>query len=130
MKLRDLAGADFPGIDGTLAGPVGDIEINGVSSDSRTIVAGMLFVAIAGSKADGADFVADAAARGAAVAVAGHAVEADIPVLAVADPRRFLALAAARFSGKQPRTMVAVTGTAGKTSVASFPRQIWAYAGA
>lgn len=129
MKLRDLAGADFPGIDGILAGPVGDIEINSISCDSRTIVAGMLFVAIAGSKADGAGFVADAAARGAAVAVAAHAVEADIPVLVVADPRRFLALAAARFSEKQPQTMVAVTGTAGKTSVASFTRQIWAHAG-
>src|SRR5690606_8135837 len=129
MKLRDLAGADFPGIDGILAGSVGDIEINGLSCDSRTIVAGMLFVAIAGGKADGAGFVADAAARGAAVAVAAHAVEADIPVLVVADPRRFLALAAARFSKKQPQTMVAVTGTAGKTSVASFTRQIWAHAG-
>lgn len=52
-----------------------------------------------------------------------------MPVLAVTDPRLYLSLAAARFYGKQPETMVAVTGTAGKTSVASFVRQIWAFAG-
>ncbi|MCJ9754888.1 UDP-N-acetylmuramoyl-L-alanyl-D-glutamate--2,6-diaminopimelate ligase, partial [Neorhizobium sp. BETTINA12A] len=50
-------------------------------------------------------------------------------ILAVSNPRRLLALAAARFYGAQPETMVAVTGTAGKTSVASFTRQIWAHAG-
>ncbi|TGR59989.1 UDP-N-acetylmuramoyl-L-alanyl-D-glutamate--2,6-diaminopimelate ligase, partial [Mesorhizobium sp. M2D.F.Ca.ET.223.01.1.1] len=52
-----------------------------------------------------------------------------IPVLAVDDPRHALALAAARFFGRQPETMVAVTGTAGKTSVAAFTRQIWEQAG-
>jgi UDP-N-acetylmuramoyl-L-alanyl-D-glutamate--2,6-diaminopimelate ligase len=45
------------------------------------------------------------------------------------EPRRFLSIAASNFYGKQPETMVAVTGTAGKTSVASFTRQIWAHAG-
>ena len=45
------------------------------------------------------------------------------------DPRRALALPAARFFGSQPETMVAVTGTSGKTSVAAFTRQIWRAAG-
>ncbi|HVK92238.1 MAG TPA: UDP-N-acetylmuramoyl-L-alanyl-D-glutamate--2,6-diaminopimelate ligase, partial [Mycoplana sp.] len=74
---------------------------------------------------------ADAVSRGAAAVVVGRDahVEAPIPVIAVAEPRRFLAVAAARFFGRQPQTMVAVTGTAGKTSVASFTRQIWAHAG-
>ena len=57
------------------------------------------------------------------------APDVDVPVLRVEDPRRFLALAAARFHRRQPETMVAVTGTAGKTSVASFTRQIWAHWG-
>jgi len=109
--------------------PAGEIDVNGVSSDSRKISPGMLFVAVAGSKADGSSFVGDAAARGAVAAVASHPADAGIPVLVVPDPRRLLALAAARFYGRQPETMVAVTGTAGKTSVASFTRQIWAHAG-
>jgi UDP-N-acetylmuramoyl-L-alanyl-D-glutamate--2,6-diaminopimelate ligase len=87
-------------------------------------------VAVAGTKADGANFIADAASRGAAVIFAAHAVEAgNAPVLTVSAPRRLLAVAASRLYGRQPETMVAVTGTAGKTSVASFTRQIWAHAG-
>jgi UDP-N-acetylmuramoyl-L-alanyl-D-glutamate--2,6-diaminopimelate ligase len=129
MKLRDIAGNAFPELKEQLDGPVGGLEISGLSADSRKIASGMAFVAVAGTKADGAGFVADAVARGAAVAIAAHAVEASIPVLVVGEPRRFLSIAASNFYGKQPETMVAVTGTAGKTSVASFTRQIWAHAG-
>lgn len=129
MKLRDLAGPDFPEVNDLLAGPFGDLEITGISLDSRKIEPGMLFAALAGAKADGQGFIGDAAARGAVIAVSAHPTEADIPVLVVSNPRRFVALAAARFFGKQPQKMVAVTGTAGKTSVASFVRQIWAKAG-
>ncbi|MBP1844968.1 UDP-N-acetylmuramoyl-L-alanyl-D-glutamate--2,6-diaminopimelate ligase [Rhizobium petrolearium] len=129
MKLRDLAGRDFPEIAELMAGPAGELDVKGISSDSRKVVPGMLFAALAGSKADGSAYIGDAAARGAVAAIAGHPADAGIPVLAVSSPRRLLALAAARFYGAQPETMVAVTGTAGKTSVASFTRQIWAYAG-
>ncbi len=129
MKLRELAGRDFPEIDDILSGPAGVIDVAGVTSDSRKASPGTLFFALSGGKADGASFLADAAARGAVAAVAGASVEADIPVLVVSNPRRFLALAAARFFRAQPDTVVAVTGTAGKTSVASFTRQIWAHAG-
>ncbi|MEK1895693.1 MAG: UDP-N-acetylmuramoyl-L-alanyl-D-glutamate--2,6-diaminopimelate ligase [Rhizobium sp.] len=128
MNLRDIAGDAFPELD-QLAGPVGALAVSGISSDSRKIEPGTVFVAVAGTKADGAGFIADAATRGAVVAVASHSIDASIPVLVVSDPRRFLSIAASRFYGKQPETMVAVTGTAGKTSVASFTRQIWAYAG-
>ncbi len=129
MKLRDLAGDDFPEAADILAGPAGDVDILGLSSDSRQIAEGMLFAALAGSKADGSRFVDDAAAKGAVVAIASHPADSSIPVVVVDNPRRFLAIAAARLYGAQPKTMVAVTGTAGKTSVASFTRQIWAYAG-
>ncbi|MDP9809632.1 UDP-N-acetylmuramoyl-L-alanyl-D-glutamate--2,6-diaminopimelate ligase [Rhizobium tibeticum] len=128
MNLRDIAGDAFPELD-QLAGSVGALAVSGISSDSRKIVPGMVFVAVAGTKADGAGFIADAATRGAVAAVASHSIDASIPVLVVSDPRRFLSIAASRFYGKQPETMVAVTGTAGKTSVASFTRQIWANAG-
>ncbi|MGV8938808.1 MAG: UDP-N-acetylmuramoyl-L-alanyl-D-glutamate--2,6-diaminopimelate ligase [Allorhizobium sp.] len=129
MILRDLTAAEFPHLQQQIDGPAGALTIAGITSDSRKIQPGMLFVALAGSKADGARFVADAVSRGACAVVAGHDLQADVPVLVVANPRRFLALAAARFFGAQPPTMVAVTGTAGKTSVVSFLRQIWAYAG-
>ncbi len=107
-------------------------EVTGLTSDSRKAAPGFLFAALQGAKADGAAFAADAARRGAVAIIAARgAVSGDIgaPVIEVDDPRRVLALAAAAFYGAQPATMVAVTGTSGKTSVASFVRQIWTEAG-
>ncbi|CDX13250.1 UDP-N-acetylmuramoyl-L-alanyl-D-glutamate:meso-diaminopimelate ligase [Mesorhizobium sp. ORS 3324] len=127
MHLKDLAGI-LP-VEGKVPP---DLEVTGISSDSRQVGPGVVFFALAGSKADGAAYAADAAARGAAAIVAGRANTISglpIPVLAVDDPRLALALSAARFFGKQPETMVAVTGTSGKTSVAAFTRQIWEHAG-
>lgn len=129
MFLRDLAGKEFHNQVEGAGDAVGAIEISGLSADSRKIDKGMLFVALAGNKGDGAAYVADAVSRGAAAIVAGHPLEASVPVVVIDNPRRFLALAAANFYGRQPQTMVAVTGTAGKTSVASFTRQIWDAAG-
>ncbi len=127
MKLNELA-ADLA----TIPADLEHLDITGLSSDSRDIRPGFAFVAISGQQADGAQFIADAAQRGAVVAIAAAQSEFDdpgVPVIRVADPRLFLSKAAARFFGKQPETMVAVTGTAGKTSVASFTRQIWDRAG-
>lgn len=125
MKLSELAGL-IP-IDGLSAGEIG---ISGVTSDSRQVRPGFVFVAVPGSKADGLDFAADAAAKGAALVVADRPVkDLGAPVAVVEDPRRTLALLAAAFHPGQPETMVAVTGTSGKTSVASFTRQIWDQAG-
>lgn len=126
MKISDLAGTDIDNL-GTAAAT----DVSGITSDSRTVKPGDLFVALSGSKADGSSFIADAVTRGAAAVVVAEGTSCDVsvPVIPVAVPRRFLALAAARLYGRQPETMVAVTGTAGKTSVASFTRQIWAHAG-
>jgi UDP-N-acetylmuramoyl-L-alanyl-D-glutamate--2,6-diaminopimelate ligase len=123
MKLRDLAGI-LP-VDG---GASGDLQFGGLGSDSRGIARGDLFFALAGSKADGATYAADAVRRGAAAVVAGRDAAIGtlpVPVIVVDDPRRALALTAACFFAAQPEIMVAVTGTSGKTSVASFTRQIW-----
>jgi len=107
------------------------LDITGITSDSRRVEPGFVFAALSGSKADGSAFVADAVAKGAAAIVTrrGSGVSAPVPVFEVDEPRRALALLAARFFGAQPETMVAVTGTSGKTSVASFTRQIWTHAG-
>ena len=110
----------------------GEIDIVGISSDSRRVAPGFLFAALKGSKDDGSRYVKDAIVRGAAaVVVARGAAPAGsgVPVIEVDDPRLALAQLAALFHGRQPATMVAVTGTSGKTSVASFTRQIWARAG-
>ncbi|MER8487393.1 UDP-N-acetylmuramoyl-L-alanyl-D-glutamate--2,6-diaminopimelate ligase [Mesorhizobium australicum] len=127
MKLKDLAGI-LP-VEGTASA---DLEVTGISSDSRQVKPGVVFFALAGTKADGASYAADAARRGAAMIVVGKGsalADLPVPVLAVDDPRLALALSAARYFGKQPQTMVAVTGTSGKTSVAAFTRQIWEQAG-
>ncbi|QCM10579.1 UDP-N-acetylmuramoyl-L-alanyl-D-glutamate--2,6-diaminopimelate ligase [Agrobacterium tumefaciens] len=129
MNLRDISGNAFPELNELLLSEIGAIEIGGITADSRRAQPGSLFVAVAGTKADGAAYVKDAVAKGAVAVVSGHPVDADVPVLSVTDPRLYLSLAASRFYGKQPEIMVAVTGTAGKTSVASFVRQIWAFAG-
>ena len=109
-------------------GPDADRPVSGLTADSRKVVPGGVFVAVPGTTADGRLFAAKAAAAG-AIAVAGEGDRpADLPPacawIAVADARRALALAAARLSGRQPETIVTVTGTAGKSSVADFVRQI------
>ncbi|QLF70850.1 UDP-N-acetylmuramoyl-L-alanyl-D-glutamate--2,6-diaminopimelate ligase [Peteryoungia desertarenae] len=126
MLLGTLAADEFKDC---LSAETARLDVTTLSADSRTVTPGCLFFALPGSRADGAAFVADAVSKGAVAVVSQHAVSADVPVVVVDNPRRFLALAAARMAGRQPETMVAVTGTAGKTSVASFTRQIWAYAG-
>jgi len=122
MKLRELFGDDVP-IDPASGG----IEVTGLAVDSRLVQPGALFFALSGVKTDGVRFIAQAIAAG-AVAVAGdHPPQGGcaVPFVATSNPRRALALAAARFFPQQPATIAAVTGTSGKTSVAAFTRQIW-----
>jgi UDP-N-acetylmuramoyl-L-alanyl-D-glutamate--2,6-diaminopimelate ligase len=112
-----------------LSPPLGDTEITGITSDSREVKRGYLFVALSGARTDGARFIADAVQAGAcALLTADEAAAAasGIPAIVDPSPRRRLAEIAARFYAPQPETLAAVTGTNGKTSVASFTRQIWA----
>ncbi|MAW85834.1 MAG: UDP-N-acetylmuramoyl-L-alanyl-D-glutamate--2,6-diaminopimelate ligase [Phyllobacteriaceae bacterium] len=123
---------DFAAILPSIPSGAGDENVTGITADSRVAAPGNLFAALSGTKANGADFANDAAARGAIAVIADeHARIGDpgVPVLRVPDAHRALALAAALFHGAQPETMVAVTGTAGKTSVAAFTRQVWERAG-
>lgn len=123
FDLRELIGLDLPG----------NNTVSGIASDSRKAAAGFVFFAIPGTKVDGAKYANDAATRGATVVVGEGARPAELlerlHYYRVQDVRRELALAAAKVFPRQPRTMVAVTGTNGKTSVASFVRQIWAALG-
>src|SRR5215471_6059553 len=128
MKLQCLLGPEM-----TAAAESGETEIAGVTADSRQVQRGWLFAAIPGGKADGARFVPEAISRGAAAILVGRGqgitVPEHVPVLTAAEPRHALAMLAARFYPAQPKTIVAVTGTSGKTSTADFTRQLFAHLG-
>jgi UDP-N-acetylmuramoyl-L-alanyl-D-glutamate--2,6-diaminopimelate ligase len=122
MKLRDLF-SDEATID-----PQAELAaVTGIAADSRAVRPGDVFFALAGHKTDGARFIDAAIAAGAVAVVGDHPPPGDrrVPFVAAANPRRALALAAAKFYPRQPATIAAVTGTSGKTSVAAFTRQIW-----
>lgn len=122
MKLNAL----FPDLDGES----GAIEITGITADSRQVKPGYLFAALQGVITDGRKFIPAALEAGAA-AILGE----DLPDIAgaaainVGNARLALAEASARFYPRQPETIVAVTGTNGKSSTVDFLRQIWAAAG-
>ncbi|MEH2587970.1 UDP-N-acetylmuramoyl-L-alanyl-D-glutamate--2,6-diaminopimelate ligase [Bradyrhizobium sp. AZCC 1721] len=121
MKLRDLFSDDA-----AIEPQAEAVDVKGLSVDSRAVKPGDLFFALAGTKTDGSRFIYSAVKAG-AVAIAGERVSSDarVPFVVTPNPRRALALAAARFYPRQPATIAAVTGTSGKTSVAAFTRQIW-----
>ncbi len=111
-------------------GPDGGIHISGVTADSRSVKPGYLFAALPGIQTDGTCYIPDAAASGASAvlgvpAAAPVARAQHLPFVSADNPRRCYARMAARFHASQPRTVAAVTGTNGKTSVVCFARQIW-----
>ncbi|MGH1418585.1 MAG: UDP-N-acetylmuramoyl-L-alanyl-D-glutamate--2,6-diaminopimelate ligase [Hyphomicrobiaceae bacterium] len=128
MKLKDLIGPDVSAPDNA-----SELDVAGLTADSRAVEPSFVFAALAGVKADGSQFIADAIARGAvAVLVAADAKissSVDVPVLRAGEPRLALAQMASRFYSDQPETIVAITGTSGKTSVADFTRQIFSSLG-
>jgi UDP-N-acetylmuramoyl-L-alanyl-D-glutamate--2,6-diaminopimelate ligase len=128
MKLKHLLT-----VDAVSDARSAELDVTGISADTRTLKAGELFVAMAGAKDDGLRFVDSALAKGAAAIMAERVPPMPLPAgvafVKVHDVRRALAVAAARFFSGQPQVVAAVTGTSGKTSVAVFTRQIWAALG-
>ena len=119
------------------APPLTDPEIVGLTADSRQIKPGFLFAALRGALRDGRAFAGEAVAQGAVAILtddpAALTLDPDksrrVVIVADANPQCRLALFAARFYRRQPRTIAAVTGTNGKTSVAHFTREIWTQLG-
>ena len=109
--------------------------VTGVADDSRRVKPGDIFVAVPGTKGDGAAYVDAATASGAAAILVpeGALVTApnsgNVPVFFSANIRRSLALLARTVYPRQPETLVAVTGTNGKSSVVHFCQQLWQHAG-
>jgi len=109
-------------------------KVTGLAIDSRQVKDGTLFAALPGSRMHGGEFIQYALRMGASAILtdaAGARIAADVlagsdaALVVTEDARAALACAAALWFGAQPEVMVAVTGTNGKTSVASFARQIW-----
>lgn len=122
MRLDELTHMKLA--DATMA----SIDICGISADSRTVQPGYLFAALAGVEADGRSFVGQAIENGAAAILTQEPMVAGVPVVTSDNPRRDLALMAARFFEVQPPHIAAITGTNGKTSSAVFLRQLFAAA--
>ncbi|MCI2057666.1 MAG: UDP-N-acetylmuramoyl-L-alanyl-D-glutamate--2,6-diaminopimelate ligase [Oscillibacter sp.] len=114
MKLKNL----LEGISVLSAGADPELEISGVSYDSRTTKAGDLFVAIRGYAVDGHAFISRAQAAGAVCVLCERAPECDLPCVLVENSRRALAVLGANFFGHPADSMImtAVTGTNGKTT--------------
>lgn len=137
MRLSELINGDRAACDPALnelaAAGLLDLDIQGVTSDSRAVRPGFLFAALPGSTTDGRRFIPEAVARG-AVAVLTPTGDDAVRVEGACripdrNPRHRLARMAAKFYGAQPEIIVAVTGTNGKTSVAEFARQLWSATG-
>ena len=118
MRLSELAGVES------------DSEVTGFAIDHRKVVAGSVFGAFKGAVFNGENFMDEAVERGAVAVVARpEAPVAAVPHLASAEPRRLFAELASKFYGPYPETVVAVTGTNGKTSTVEMTRQLWRMAG-
>ncbi|TVS05657.1 MAG: UDP-N-acetylmuramoyl-L-alanyl-D-glutamate--2,6-diaminopimelate ligase [Rhodobacteraceae bacterium] len=116
----------------------GNVTVKGLAIDSRQVREGHLFAALPGSRVHGGEFIQYALRMGASAILTDREgaeiartelAEADATLVLAEDPRAAFSSAAALWFGAQPGTMVAVTGTNGKTSVASFTRQIWTHLG-
>jgi UDP-N-acetylmuramoyl-L-alanyl-D-glutamate--2,6-diaminopimelate ligase len=118
VKLRDLADVDC------------DSQVTGFAIDHRKVARGSVFGAFKGAVFNGEDFIGQAVDRGAVAVVARPGAKVErVPHLADEHPRRLFAELAAKFYAPYPETVVAVTGTNGKTSTVEMTRQIWRMSG-
>ena len=106
-----------------------DPQISGLTADSRAVSRGFLFAALPGVKTDGAKFIEQAEASGAAAILALPGAVSKLPMITDKEPRRRLAQMAAKFYPRQPQVIAGVTGTNGKTSTARFAAQLWTLLG-
>jgi UDP-N-acetylmuramoyl-L-alanyl-D-glutamate--2,6-diaminopimelate ligase len=115
---------------GELAGVESDSTVTGFAIDHRKVAPGTVFGAFQGTRFNGEDFIPDAVSAGAVAVVARQQARVEGAVhIASDEPRRRFAQLAARFFKPFPGTVVAVTGTNGKTSTVELTRQLWRMSG-
>jgi UDP-N-acetylmuramoyl-tripeptide--D-alanyl-D-alanine ligase len=106
----------------------GRVRFTRVSTDSRTLEPGALFVALRGERFDGHDHAAQAVTRGAVALLVDHPLDLPVPQVVVADTKRALGLAAAAWRARFDLPLIAVTGSNGKTTVTQMIAAILAQA--
>lgn len=122
MRLSDLVDVQ--------PGDAAAVEVTGFAIDHRKVAPGTVFGAFRGSARNGEDFIPAAVAAGAVAVIARPEAQVDGALhIAAAEPRQRFAALAARFFAPYPDTVVAVTGTNGKTSTVEMTRQLWRMAG-
>ena len=106
-----------------------DVTFRGVSTDTRSLAQGNLFVALQGPNFDGHDYLGAARAQGAAAAAVSRPVESDLPLLEVGDTRLALGRLAGHWRSQFDLPVIAITGSNGKTTVRSMVQAILECAG-
>jgi UDP-N-acetylmuramoyl-tripeptide--D-alanyl-D-alanine ligase len=124
MPLRSIAAELGCQVD------INDIEITRINTDSRTIARGDLYIALSGERFDGHDFLTDVAQKGAAAAVVNDVKQDALPQLRVDDTRAALGLIARMNRRQFQGPLVAITGSAGKTTTKEMLAAILAQCGA
>lgn len=116
MTVSELARIVAPQTSAEVRGD-GRIGFSSVSTDSRSLQPGALFVALTGERFDGHDYIASARDKGAAAALVERALDIDLPQVIVADTKRAFGIAAAQWRSRLTVPMIAVAGSNGKTTV-------------
>ena len=106
-----------------------DVLVSGLTCDSREVKPNYIFAALPGTVTDGRKYIEGAIEKGAGAILSTSGLDLPIPYLASDNPRLDYAKMAAKFYAGQPKTLVAMTGTNGKSSTVEFLRQIWAFSG-
>jgi len=106
-----------------------DVLASGLTCDSRDVKPNYIFAALPGTVTDGRKYIENAIEKGAGAILSTAGFDLPVPFLASDNPRLDYAKMAAKFYAGQPETLVAMTGTNGKSSTVEFLRQIWAFAG-
>lgn len=101
---------------GETRGAMSDRELSAVTTDSREVMPGGLFAAIAGARADGHDYIRSAAEKGAACVLCERFAEADVPQIRVPDTQAALQTLAAYYRERFDIPFIGVTGSVGKTT--------------
>ena len=104
-------------------------DVKGISSNSKEIKKDYIFVAIKGEKFDGADFITEAENNGAFLTIAEKSYNKNVLCIKKETARHIYTILLSSFYSKQPKQIIGVTGTNGKTSTVEFCRQLWAQAG-
>jgi len=106
-----------------------EIEINGISNNSKNIKKKFIFFAFTGNKTNGNLYINEARKNGATIVISQEEKGRDVIKLTNKDYFKIYSHLCSSFYNKKPKNIIAVTGTNGKTSVTDFCRQIWSFYG-